>query len=66
MANNFDKPGNSQYENLALLSKQFADAKTNYSFIKNKELSKLEKTASRYNLEAMVTSSFDDFLKNYK
>ena len=66
VANNFDKPGNSQYDNLDILSKKLVDAKTNYSFIKSKELAKLEKTASKYNLEAMTTKNFTDFLRDYK
>jgi len=66
VANNFDKPGNSQYANLEILSKELEDAKTNYSFIKGKELAKLEKTASKYNLEAMTTKNFSDFLRDYK
>jgi len=66
VANNFDKPGNSQYDNLAILSKKLEDAKTKYSFIKGKELAKLEKTASKYNLEAMENKSFETFLKEYK
>lgn len=64
VANNFDKPGNSQYDNFAMLSKKLEDAKTSYSFIKNKELAKLEKTASKYNLEAMTTKNYTDFLKD--
>jgi len=64
VTNNFYKPGNSQYANLALLSKQLADAKTDFSFIKNKELAKLEKTASKYNLEAITISSFENFMTN--
>jgi hypothetical protein len=63
VANNFDKPGNSQYDNFTMLSKKLEDAKTSYSFIKNKELAKLEKTASKYNLEAMTTKNYADFLK---
>jgi hypothetical protein len=66
VANNYDNPGNSQYDNLDILSKKLADAKTNYSFIRSKELAKLEKTASKYNLEAMATKNFTDFLRDYK
>jgi len=66
VANNFDKPGNSLYNNLATLSKKLEDAKIQYSFIKNKELAKLEKTASKYNLEAMKSKSFETFMKEYK
>ena len=66
VANNFDKPGNNQYDNLEILSKKLEDAKTNYSYIKSKELAKLEKTASKYNLEAMTTKNFADFLRDYK
>jgi photosystem II stability/assembly factor-like uncharacterized protein len=66
VANNFAKPGNSQYDNLAVLTKKLEDAKTQYSFIRNKELAKLEKTASKYNLEAMTNKSFEDFLRDYK
>ena len=66
VTNNFDKPGNSQYANLDILSKELEDAITNYSYIKSKELAKLEKTASKYNLEAMTPKSFADFLKEYK
>ena len=66
VANNFDKPGNSQYNNLASLNKRLEEAQTKYSYIKNKELAKLEKTGSKYNLESMKAWSFDEFLENYK
>jgi photosystem II stability/assembly factor-like uncharacterized protein len=66
VAGNYDKPGNSQYDNLSVLEKTLEDAKITYSFIKNKELAKLEKTASKYNLETMQTKSFETFLKEYK
>ncbi len=66
VTNNFYKPGNSQYANLAILDKALEEAKTQYSFIKNKELARLEKTASKYNLESMQVDTFEEFLKNYK
>ncbi|MEN8247948.1 MAG: hypothetical protein ABFS32_03385 [Bacteroidota bacterium] len=66
VAGNYGKPGNSQYANLAILEKSLEEAKTNYSYIKNKELAKLEKAGSKYNLEAMQEKSFEQFLKEYK
>ena len=66
VANNFYKPGNSQYANLAILDKALAEAKTKYSFIKNKELAKLEKAGSKYDLASMQVYSFAEFLENYK
>lgn len=66
VASNYDKPGDSQYNNLAFLEKTLEEAKTKYSYIKNKELAKLEKAGSKYNLEAMQEKSFEQFLKEYK
>jgi len=63
VTNNFYKPGNSQYANLTLLEKAFGEAKTKYSNIKKKELAKLEKAASKLNLEAMKEKSFEQFMK---
>lgn len=66
VTNNFYKPGNSQYANLTILEKDFGEAKTKYSKIKQKELAKLEKAASKFNVEVMKEKSFDQFLKEYK
>jgi photosystem II stability/assembly factor-like uncharacterized protein len=66
VTDNFYKPGNSQYANLAILEKTFGEAKTKYAGIKKKELAKLEKAASKYKLEAMNEKSFEQFMKEYK
>ncbi|MCB0494837.1 MAG: hypothetical protein KDC79_01760 [Cyclobacteriaceae bacterium] len=66
VADNYGKPGNGQYANLAILEKTLEEAKTKYSYIKNKELSKLERAGSKYDLGAMQEKSFEQFLKEYK
>jgi photosystem II stability/assembly factor-like uncharacterized protein len=66
VAGNYGKPGNGQYANLAILEKALEDAKTKYANIKKKELAKLEKAASKYDVEPMKEKSFEQFLKEYK
>ena len=60
---NFEKPGNSQYQNLAMLEKRMEEAHATYNSIQKKEWAKFEKAASKDDVEALKVISFEEFLK---
>ena len=62
VTDNFDKPGNNQYENLATLENELADAMAKYEDIREKELAKFEKAAAKDDVEAVKIKSYEEFL----
>ena len=64
VTDNFDKPGNNQYENLATLENELADAMAKYEDIREKEWAKFEKAASKHEVETLKIKSYEEFLAN--
>ena len=64
VTDNFDKPGNNQYENLATLENELADAMAKYEDIREKEWAKYEKAASKHEVETLKIKSYEEFLAN--
>lgn len=62
VTDNFDKPGNNQYENLESLENELADAMARYEDLKEKELAKFEKAAAKNDVEALKVKSYEEFL----
>jgi hypothetical protein len=61
---NFEKPGNSQYNNLTTLEKRLEAAHINYDAIKKEQWAKYQKTALKHDLKPLEVKSFDDFINN--
>ncbi len=66
VASNYQRPSNTQYKNMTMLVKELNEAQTKFSYIKSKELARLEKAATKYNLQGLAIKPFEQFLKEYK
>jgi len=60
---NYDRPANTQLENLSLLEERFSNAKTTFEKIKTKRLSKLQKVAKEMKVPPLKTKSLEAFLE---
>ena len=60
---NYDRPANTQLNNLTLLEERFSNAKTTFEKIKTKRLSKLQKVAKEMKAAPLKTKSLEAFLE---
>lgn len=63
VAQNFEAPSKPQLENIKLLTDRFKKAKADFTKIKEKRFSKLEKFISKNEIPAFTISKKEDFLK---